>query len=95
MVAYRLYCLDGGGKIDLAEWIDAGGDADAVRQARLLKPDALKCEIWQGHRLVASLGPGDPGAADVAPRRHGGQPPQPAEGGGFPKSPAAMEQPPL
>ena len=59
MVAYRLYCLDGEGRISFAEWFDARDDVDAVRQARLLKQDALKCEVWQGQRLVASLGISD------------------------------------
>ena len=55
MVEYRLYCLDGGGHIQFAEPLDANDDADAVRQAHDLKLKALKCEIWQGSRLVASL----------------------------------------
>jgi hypothetical protein len=55
MVAYRLYCLDGAGRISLAEWIDARHDADAVRQAHTLHLNGLKCEIWRGERLVATL----------------------------------------
>ena len=52
---YRLYCLDGAGRIDFAEWIDAADDADAIDQAQQLKRGALKCEIWHGPRLVARL----------------------------------------
>jgi len=52
---YRLYCLDGTGSISLAEWIQAPDDADAVRQAQELKRGALKCEVWLGNRLVATL----------------------------------------
>lgn len=62
MSDYRLYYLDGSGKIDLAEWIKAENDRDAVAQARVLKRAALKCEVWRGKRLVASLN-----ADDLAP----------------------------
>jgi hypothetical protein len=55
MADYRLYYLDGAGRINLAEWISAAGDEDAIRQARDLKLNALKCEIWLGERLVATL----------------------------------------
>ena len=55
MRQYRLYCLDGTGRITLAEWIDASDDEDAVRQAHELKRGALKCEVWLGSRLVATL----------------------------------------
>jgi hypothetical protein len=52
---YCLYCLDGTGRISLAEWIDAADDDDAIRQAHDLKRGALKCEIWLGTRLVATI----------------------------------------
>ena len=52
---YRLYCLEATGSISLAEWIEALDDADALRQARDLKPGALKCEIWCGKRPVATI----------------------------------------
>ena len=55
MQQYRLYCLDGAGRIGLAEWIEATDDVHAVRLAREQKPTALKCEVWQGQRLVAAL----------------------------------------
>jgi hypothetical protein len=55
MQDYRLYCLDGAGNISLAEWIEADDDVDAVRQAQLLKRGAMKCEVWQGQRLVAAI----------------------------------------
>jgi hypothetical protein len=53
---YRLYCLDRAGRLGLAEWMEATDDGDAMRQAREQKPDALKCEVWQGRRLVAAIG---------------------------------------
>ena len=55
MADYRLYCLDGAGRISLAEWISASDDEDAIWQAHDLKLHALKCEIWKGERLVATL----------------------------------------
>ena len=47
--------MDGAGEIGLAEWIDANDDQDAIRQAHGLKLHALKCEVWQHQRLVATL----------------------------------------
>jgi len=55
MVAYRLYCLDGVGRIELADYIDAADDTAAVDKARQLKSGGLKCEVWAGSRLVATL----------------------------------------
>lgn len=55
MADYRLYCLDGAGRIGLAEWIRAADDEAAIRQAHDMKLHALKCEIWKGERLVATL----------------------------------------
>ena len=55
MQHYRLYCLDGIVSISLAESIDASDDSDAIRQAQEIKRGALKCEVWLGQRLVATL----------------------------------------
>lgn len=57
MSDYRLYCLDGAGRIQLAEWIEAASDEQAISQARELKLDAKRCEIWHKDRLVARLNP--------------------------------------
>jgi hypothetical protein len=46
----------GDGRIDLADWIVADTDEAAIAQARILKPEMQKCEIWQKDRLVAKLG---------------------------------------
>jgi len=43
------------GKIGLAEWIEAMDDADAIRQAQEMKPGALRCELWLGKKLVATI----------------------------------------
>ena len=60
MPEYRLYCLDGIGKITAAEWIDATGDAEAIMIARALKKD-VACELWCGSRLIAKI-PASPAA---------------------------------
>ena len=52
---YRLYCMDGSGKIGLADWFEADTDEEAVHKARELKAGARKCEVWQGTRMVAQL----------------------------------------
>jgi hypothetical protein len=56
---YRLYCLDAKGSIHHAEWIEAAGDEEAVAKARELKKNAVKCEVWERHRLVAALNADD------------------------------------
>jgi hypothetical protein len=55
MDVYRLYCLDGAGKIDFAESLNASDDEDAIQQAKVLKDGARRCEVWQRTRLVAEL----------------------------------------
>lgn len=50
--AYRLYRLDGAGKIATADWIDADDDHDARTQARE-RADGSHFEVWQRNRLVA------------------------------------------
>jgi hypothetical protein len=55
MVDYRLYCLDGAGKIKLADEIVASDDAEAIENARDTHRGGRKCEVWQGSRLVATL----------------------------------------
>lgn len=54
MADYRLYCLDGVGQIGSGEWIDASSDEEAVAIARGKKL-ALKCELWDRNRLVATI----------------------------------------
>jgi hypothetical protein len=55
MADYRLYSLDGDGRISLAEWIHADSDEQAITVARRMKRGALECEIWQKDRLVATI----------------------------------------
>ena len=56
MPDYRLYCLDGAGKITRAEVIDAENDDDAVMIARAARKP-VHCELWQRDRLVARIEP--------------------------------------
>jgi hypothetical protein len=51
---YRLYCLDGAGKVAAAEWIEADDDEEAMAIAKETH-DGEHCELWQGARLVARL----------------------------------------
>lgn len=54
MADYRLYCLDGVGKVASAEWIEADDDEAAIEVAKAMH-DGHECELWQGSRLVARL----------------------------------------
>ena len=56
MENYRYYCLDHAGYLHSAEWFDAASDADAIAQIEA-KHSGDRCEIWEGHRLVAKLSP--------------------------------------
>ena len=51
MPNYRLYRLDGAGKIANAEWIEASEDDEALREAQS-RADSGSFELWQQNRLV-------------------------------------------
>jgi len=51
---YRLYRLDGSGKIRTGEWINAATDEDAVRAAHAQAGEG-DYELWAGRRLVARI----------------------------------------
>ena len=53
--AYRLYRLDGAGKIISAEWIAADADDDALRAAHQMI-DGARFELWERKRLVSRKG---------------------------------------
>lgn len=55
MADYRVYSLDGDGRIGLAEWIQAESDEQAIAAASAMRLGALECEIWQKNRLVATI----------------------------------------
>lgn len=54
--AYRLYWLDGAGKIATAEWLEADTDDAAVRDVGS-RAQPRACEIWEGRRLVGRVNP--------------------------------------
>ena len=56
MPSYRLYRLDGAGKIMSAEWIEAADDQAAVKHARDQDLSVI-CEMWDRNRLVARILP--------------------------------------
>jgi len=49
--SYRLYRLDGAGRISGAEWIEAVNDEDARSKARS-QLSSGGYELWERHRLV-------------------------------------------
>jgi hypothetical protein len=55
MPDYRVYCVDGAGQIDLADWIPAATHEEAIMKARELRPDAHKCELWLGDQMIAKI----------------------------------------
>ena len=56
MPAYRVYCLDGAGKVWAAEWIEAEDDSAALDAARTIE-QAVHTEVWQGQRLIGRVEP--------------------------------------
>lgn len=59
MPTYRLYRLDGAGKISAADWIEAADDEAARRQVET-GAESAAYEIWDRKRLVARAGPARP-----------------------------------
>jgi hypothetical protein len=55
LLNYRLYRLDGAGKITSAEWLEADNDEHAAHQAQQRALDGTY-EIWQRNRLIARVG---------------------------------------
>ena len=51
--AYRLYRLDGAGKITNAEWIEADADEQALHHAKMMVDGTPSFELWERKRLVA------------------------------------------
>ena len=56
MPTYRVYCIDGAGKVWAAEWIEADSDSAALDAARPFA-DTVHCEVWLGERLVGKVEP--------------------------------------
>jgi len=47
--------LDGSGRVDSAEWLEAADDASATAQASKQALKAVSAELWQGKRRIACL----------------------------------------
>jgi hypothetical protein len=56
MPSYRLYCFDGRGRLWVDEGLRAASDEEAINAAHEMAT-ATKCELWEGHRLVATIQP--------------------------------------
>jgi hypothetical protein len=56
MADYRLYCLDGAGRIGSGEWIEAESDEAAIALVKAKKLN-VSCEIWDRGRLGAMVAP--------------------------------------
>ena len=54
--AYRLYRLDGAGKIMSADWIEAESDSAALAEAKQTV-DGMPYELWARNRLVERSSP--------------------------------------
>ena len=62
MAFYRLYRLDGAGRIAAAEWLEADDDADARERAAQRCDGSGAVELWARNRLVARIDPPQPDA---------------------------------
>ena len=62
MPKYRHYRLDGAGNISTAEWLEASGDEEAIREVRG-RALPVASEIWSGNRRVARIEPGSTDAS--------------------------------
>lgn len=49
--AYRLYFLDGSGRIASAEWVEAASDDEAMAYVAG-KGACPPCELWERNRLI-------------------------------------------
>ena len=63
---YRAYWLDGTGKFLSVDWVQADCDDEAIA-AVLANLRSLKCEIWDGHRLVTKMNGHRPSASASPP----------------------------
>ena len=58
MPVYRLYCMEGLGKIGRVEELEAKNDKEAVSLA-FAKNLEVTCEVWDRDRLIAEIPPRD------------------------------------
>lgn len=55
MPTYRVYFIDGDGRMQLGESLESPSDAEAIARFDLLDRRGLTAELWQGGRLVRKL----------------------------------------
>ena len=55
MRGYRLYCINEGGHISMAELFAAGSNEEAILKARQSRPNGLRAEVWRQTRLIATI----------------------------------------
>ena len=55
MANYRLYHLDGAGRIETAKWLSATTDAEAIDEARAHEVRST-IEVWDRDRLIVRIG---------------------------------------
>ena len=65
MPAYRLYYLDGAGRVEAAEWIEAENDSTAATAARGRLDKGVYGELWLGQRFVTRLNHKDATSGDA------------------------------
>lgn len=58
VATYRLYRLDGAGRISGAEWIETADDGEARTQARS-RCSPGRYELWERYRMVERAGARD------------------------------------
>jgi hypothetical protein len=52
---YRIYFIEGDGRVQLGETLDAPSDPQAVARFEAMDRNGLTAELWQGGRLVRKL----------------------------------------
>ena len=55
LATYRMYHVDGGGRLRLGDTFLAGTDAEAAARARPLLRDGQGAELWDGGRMAGSF----------------------------------------
>lgn len=66
LASYRLYRIDGAGRISTAEWLDAADDRSASEQVAGLCLEGGTVELWSRDRLVARVEAPRAAASSVA-----------------------------
>lgn len=57
---YRYHSIDSAGQLQETAWLVAASDAEALAHVAQRNPRSI-CEVWQGARMVGTVGPGSGG----------------------------------